>query len=95
MRTLHGWAFPTYINGTVLGRLLGPDGTAKVRAWCNIYYRTDFIGGAVFSTRPGWVDEERPDLLTCWYGQPKPPVGKHSGYWADPAVCARVDELST
>jgi hypothetical protein len=94
LRTLYGWAFPAYFSDEVLRELVPPGGEASVRTWHNVYYLTDFVGGAVL-TDPGanGVDCERPDPVTCWYiyGQPSPAAGRHSGYWSDPAVWALVD----
>jgi hypothetical protein len=89
LRTLYGWAFPAYFNGTVFDRLAGPT---RVRTWRNLYYETDYIGRDVLEA----VDKELPDPITCWYiyGQPRPAPGSHSGYWSDPRFWTAVDSVA-
>ncbi len=109
LRTLYGWAFPAYFGDEVLRQLMpsgsaappaaatGPAGARSVYAWRNFYYQTDYIGGAVLAAAPpADVDAELPDPITSWYifGQPVPPVTRHSGYWADPAVWRTVDQFA-
>jgi hypothetical protein len=89
---LYSWAFPGYVNDDVLARLShdgGPD-------WVNFFYPTDPVGGCVF--RPGrepGVDVALLDPAGPWYnyGQPQPAPGGHSGYWTDPRVWERIQEL--
>lgn len=98
LRTLYHWGFPAYFNDDVLEALLPRDGSdARLQAWRNCYYQTDYIGGAVFADGASTnVDVELPDPLTCWhiYGQPKPSAGRHSGYWDDAAVWQYVDQFA-
>lgn len=99
LTTLYAWAFPAYFNESVLRRLAptGDDAEARLVAWRNFHYRTDYIGGPVFPDgHPAQVDVELPDPATNWYvhGQPVPVPRRHSGYWVDPAVWRVVDDLA-
>ncbi|AVT30303.1 hypothetical protein C6361_13265 [Plantactinospora sp. BC1] len=100
LSTLYGWAFPAYFGERVLGRLAPTGGAPGValHAWRNFYYRTDYIGGRIFTAGrpPAEVDVELPDPVSNWYvhGQPAPAAARHSGYWVDPAVWRAVDDLA-
>jgi hypothetical protein len=96
---LYGWGFPAYVTPDLLA-VLAPDGRGGVADWCNFFYPTDPIGGAVAAdlTRADGqrVDQALLDPEQCWYvyGQPQPAPQGHSGYWADPQVWATVDRMS-
>jgi hypothetical protein len=97
LRKLYGWAFPYYFADTVLRQLVKPTSRARVLAWHNYHYDTDYIGGPVFDGQaPADVDHPLPDPQMSWYiwGQPPPALGRHSGYWADPGMWAGVDTLA-
>ncbi|GAA0572578.1 hypothetical protein GCM10010172_66410 [Paractinoplanes ferrugineus] len=81
---LYGWAFPAYIDATVLDR---------VRVWRNFSYPTDYIGGPV--GRDG-VDVALPDPDSAWYvaGEPMPRMRRHTGYWSDEAMWSEIDRLA-
>lgn len=96
LRKLYGWAFPAYFSHDVL-RTLADLPAARLSAWRNFFYPTDFIGGATLGGHAdGEVDRELPDPESVWrvYGQPPPAPGRHSGYWADPRVWNEVDLLA-
>jgi hypothetical protein len=89
LRKLYGWAFPYYFADDMLRRLTGEGSRTRVVAWHNYYYETDYIGGPVLDGQgAGDVDTQLPDPRMSWYiwGQPPPALGRHSGYWADPAM---------
>jgi hypothetical protein len=98
LRKLYGWAFPSYFGDAVLRQLVDGDSRTRAIVWHNYHYDTDYIGGPVFGEQPpaGQVDRPLPDPQTRWYiyGQPRPALGRHSGYWADPEMWAGVDALA-
>lgn len=94
--TLYRWAFPAYFSPAALESITAPpvaaDGEpapATVVAWKNCYYLTDYIGNTAIS---GAANAQLPDPPAPWYvrGEPRPAIGSHSGYWADPAVWTSV-----
>lgn len=90
---LYSWAFPAYVNDSVLGRLIQKDGPG----WTNFHYPTDPIGGPVFQDGENQpVDVYLLDPAGCQYiyGQPKPTPGGHSGYWTDPRVWEPIGKLA-
>lgn len=90
---LYSWAFPAYINESVLARLIRIGGPG----WMNFYYPTDPIAGYVFEqSREPQVDIPLPDPEGYWYnyGQPKPMPGGHSGYWTDHRVWEQIGKLA-
>jgi hypothetical protein len=91
---LYAWGFPAYFHHELLGRL-APGKEARIEDWHNFYTLTDYIGGPV--ELPGAdVDVRLPDPTSSRYvfGQPQPPLGRHSGYWTDPAMWHRIDQMA-
>lgn len=96
--TLYRWAFPAYFGDQLLRRLVpGAGSEVELVGWRSCYYRTDYVGRAVFEppADPG-IDIELPDPPTRWHirHQPVPRIGTHSGYWSDSAVWQEVDRLA-
>lgn len=95
---LYRWAFPAlFSDGFLAGIAEGRAGIGPV-LWTNVFYATDYIGGAVRtgdSTLPGTVDLELVDPPTHRYvaDQPLPRVLSHTGYWHDPAFWGQVDTM--
>jgi hypothetical protein len=95
MDTLYRWAFPAYFGQGTLKSITassGDSGQATVRRWHNLYYLTDYIGRTSID---GAENKTLPDPPSRYYirGQKRPSIGTHSGYWTDPAVWSRIDEL--
>lgn len=95
---LYRWAFPALLSDELLQNLArGRGGTAQVR-WRNVYYATDYIGGPVVTD--GWevrnIDVRLVDPAThrFVFGQPRPPVLSHTGYWHDPRFWRAVNDMS-
>jgi hypothetical protein len=87
---LYSWGFPGYVNDDVLTHVGDSE-------WTNFYYPTDPIAGCVF----GQIQSTRADVelldpadYSYNYGQPKPSPGGHSGYWTDPRVWDRIQDLA-
>jgi hypothetical protein len=92
---LYAWGFPAYLHHDLLGRLAaGQD--ARIDDWRNFYTLTDYIGGPVGLPGSDDVDVRLPDPASSRYvfGQPQPPLGRHSGYWTDPAMWHRIDQMA-
>jgi hypothetical protein len=93
---LYRWAFPAlFSDGFLAGIAGGAAGIGPV-LWQNVFYATDYIGGAVRtggSVLPDGIDLELVDPPTHWYvaDQPLPRVLSHTGYWTDPAFWHQVD----
>jgi hypothetical protein len=99
---MYGWAFPGYMNGTVLTRIAVPGGKehADVKLWHNFSYPTDPIGGAITDAEQP-VDAiltDRPllDPELAWriYDDPPPAPGGHTGYWTDDRVWHDIDDMA-
>ena len=96
---LYSWGFPAYLDGELI-KPLEPGGQARLRDWRNFYYPTDPIGGPVaadLSRADGSpVDQRLLDPAECYYvyGQPPPSAQGHSGYWADPRVWIRINQIA-
>ncbi|WP_315098505.1 hypothetical protein [uncultured Cellulomonas sp.] len=95
---LYRWAFPAlFSDGFLAGIADGRAGIGPV-LWQNVYYATDYIGGAVrtgdSTIHPG-VDLELVDPPTHRYvvDQPLPRVLSHTGYWSDDAFWAEVEAM--
>lgn len=90
---LYHWGFPAYVTRDLLQRLDPEDGRARIRAWTNFHYQTDYIGGPV--GRPG-IDELLRDPASSFhtFGQPAPKLRRHTGYWDDEVMWERVDALA-
>ena len=91
---LYRWAFPAlFSDGFLAGITDGRAGIGPV-LWRNVFYATDYIGGATCSTGsstiPDSVDVELVDPPTHRYvvDQPLPRVLSHTGYWYDDGVLA-------
>jgi len=95
---LYRWAFPAlFSDGFLAGISHGRPGIGPV-LWRNVYYATDYIGGAVrtgTSTVADGVDLELVDPPTHRYvvDQPLPRVLSHTGYWYDDAFWTQVDAM--
>ncbi|QCB92356.1 hypothetical protein [Cellulomonas shaoxiangyii] len=93
---LYRWAFPAlFTDGFLDGIAHGRPGIGPV-AWTNVYYATDYVGGAVRTAEsvvPRGADTELVDPPTDQHvvDQPLPPVLSHTGYWVDPAFWRCVD----
>jgi hypothetical protein len=99
---LYAWAFPGYVNGTVLERIAAPGGKehADVTLWHNFSYPTDPIGGAITDApQPvGAILTDRllldPELAWRIYDDPPPKSGGHTGYWTDDRVWLDIDAMA-
>jgi hypothetical protein len=93
--TLYRWAFPAYFSNEALRGIMAPriSSRASVCRWRNLYYQTDYIGRTDID---GAANEVLPDPPSRDYvvGQRRPVIGSHSGYWTDPAVWDKLDELN-
>lgn len=93
---LYRWAFPAVVSDDLLAGLADATtpraGVGRVR-WINLYYRTDYvgqeIGGEASVGLAGGGERERelrdPRGHEHVFGQPRPPVVSHAGYWHDEA----------
>jgi len=104
LRKLYGQAFPAYWSverikqlsrpnqSLVLGLTDGSSQSSSISRWTNVYYLTDYIGGAV---DVGGVDRRLPDPAHRFYvyGQPPDKVMSHTGYWNDPKFRDVVDTM--
>ncbi|WP_421733980.1 hypothetical protein [Cellulomonas sp.] len=95
---LYRWAFPAlFSDGFLAGIADGRAGIGPV-LWQNVFYATDYIGGAVrtrdSTIQPG-VDLELVDPPSHRYvvDQPLPRVLSHTGYWHDGAFWDQVDTM--
>lgn len=95
LSTLYKWAFPAYFNDDLfkhLTRTPTDEADSTVSAWINRYCKTDYIGntdieGACNQFVP---DPQSPDYTV---GQPRQPIGAHTGYWTHPLVWADIEAL--
>ncbi len=96
---LYSWGFPAYFDLDLL-EPLEPGGEAQLNDWLNFYYPTDPIGGPVAGdlSRAGGslVDRGLLDPEECYYlyGQAVPSPQGHSGYWADPRVWKKINQVA-
>lgn len=95
---LYRWAFPALFSDGFLAGIAGGRAGIGPVLWTNVFYATDYIGGAVRtgdSTLPDTVDLELVDPPTHRYvaDQPLPRVLSHTGYWHDPAFWGQVDAM--
>lgn len=100
---LYRWAFPALVSDQLLAGLADATtpraGVGTVR-WLNLYYPTDYvgqqIGGAASAALAGTREVRLRDPAdhAHVYGQPRPPVVSHVGYWDDQRqFWRRVDAL--
>lgn len=99
---LYRWAFPAVVSDQLLAGLARrgeePDGTGTVR-WVNVFYRTDYVGQDIGGAASAVLGADREVLLRDpadhehVFGQPRPPVVSHVGYWDDERFWRRVDTL--
>ncbi|MET0965960.1 MAG: hypothetical protein ABWZ02_06160 [Nakamurella sp.] len=101
---LYGQAFPAFWSKNRIEQLTSPDKSLVFKQsspnqqgvpssrWTNVYYLTDYIGGAV---EIGDVDLRLPDPGHRFYvyGQPPDRVMSHTGYWDDPKFRVVVDTM--
>ncbi|MDQ0756634.1 hypothetical protein [Arthrobacter sp. B3I4] len=105
---LYRWAFPALISDDLLRSLAAGNGGIGPVGWCNVYYATDYIGGPVEANwtektsmtaevidSAGKIDKHLLDPPTRWYlfGQPLPRILSHTGYWLDPRLWNRIDDM--
>jgi hypothetical protein len=92
---LYAWGFPAYVTPDLLERLAGGR-EARITEWRNFYTPTDYIGGPVKLPGLHGLDIRLPDPASSRYmfGQPQPPLGRHTGYWTDPAMWHRIDKMA-
>jgi hypothetical protein len=104
LRKLYGQAFPAFWSQNRIEQLTRPDQSLVCQRisptkqsqpssrWTNVFYFTDYIGGAV---NVDDVDQRLPDPAHRFYvyGQQPDKVMSHTGYWQDPKFRGVVDTM--
>lgn len=95
LTTLYHWAFPTVFDRSVMEALARRFEGAG-RSWDNLFFATDYVGGAVDAGgSPAVTNVELPDPPGPWYrdGDAPPTVLTHTGYSTSADFRAWVDSL--
>jgi len=93
---LYRWAFPALVSDGLLQNFAGGRGGIGAVRWRNVYYETDYIGGAVATD--GWPASGATDVRLVdpptdkfVFAQPLPRILSHTGYWVDARFWREVD----